>query len=225
MTQPADLIRALRAAIGGRSASYNAQSAAWDIYEGYVFGLVLRAGAAAGGTVRFEDADGRPVTRLVFRTSPGMIYSRAHPYTHAVLDLPGCDPLEVHVGVRVQGRSRVLHECDVLVLPAAEADLARARSVAPRGSRALLAVECKYYGTHLALYLARGFHGLHSDLGLRHPFFVANINSQRVERYLSYHRRHWEHEVVPGSPEEQYFIGAVRDAFKSHIAMRGVLAP
>ncbi len=225
MTRIDDLINELRAAVGGRPTSYNSRSAAWDIYEGYVFGLVLRAGVASGGGLRFEDADGRPATRLVFRTSPGMIYSRAQRFTHAVLDLPGCDPLEVHVGVRVQGRSRVLHECDVLVLPAAEADLARTKSVAPRGSRSLLAVECKYYGTHLSLYLARGFQGLHNDLGLKHPFFVANINSPRVERYLSYHNRRWGHGVRPQSTEEACFIGALREAFKHHVAVRGVLAP
>lgn len=111
----------------------------------------------------------------------------------------------------MQGRSRVLHECDVLVLPTAEADLARAKKVAPRGSRSLLAVECKYYGTYLSLYLARGFHGLHTDLGLKHPFFVANINSPRIKRYLSYHNRRWGHGVVPQSAEEGYFIGAVRE--------------
>lgn len=225
MTAGRDLIAELRAAVGGRPVTYNSQSAVSDIYEGYVFGLVLRAGVASGGGIRFENVDGDPVSRLVFRTSPGMIYSRARPFTHAVLDLPGCESLEVHVGVRVQGRSRVLHECDVLVLPAAEAELARQREVAPRGTRCLLAVECKYYGTHLQLYLARGFHGLHSDLGLAHPFFAANINAPRVERFLSYHRRRWAHGVVPRSAEESYFIGAVRESFKQHVAVRGVLAP
>jgi hypothetical protein len=225
MTRIQDLIDGLQLAIGGRPVSYNTRSAAWDVYEGYVFGLVVRAGVASGGGVTFEDVDGNSATRLLFRTSPGMLYSRAGPYTHAVLSLPDCDPLEIHVGVRVQGRSRVLHECDVLVLPAAEADICRSKSVAPRGSRALLAVECKYYGTHLSLYLARGFQGLHNDLGLKHPFFVANINAPRVERYLSYHNRRWGHGVIPQSQEEAFFIGAAREAFKQHIAVRGVVAP
>ena len=225
MTTVDDLIAELEASVAGRSTSYNTRSAAWDIYEGYVFGLVVRAAWAAGGSIRYEDIDGNAVTRLLFRTSPGMLHSRLHPYTHAVVDIPGCDPLEIHVGVRVQGRSGVLHECDVLVLPTDEANLSRAKQVAPRGTRSLMAVECKYYATHLSLYLARGFHGLHSDLGMKHPFFVANLRAPRIERFLSYHNRSWENGVLPGTPQVSYLEGLVRDAFKRHQAIRGVLAP
>jgi hypothetical protein len=225
MTAIDELIAELEASIGGRPTSYNSKSAVWDIYEGFVFGLVIRAAWAAGGSVRYEDAAGHAVTRLLFRTSPGMLYSHAHRYTHAVIDFPGCDPLETHVGVRVQGRSGVLHECDVLVLPADEANLSRSKQVAPRGAKSLLAVECKYYATYLSLYLARGFHGLHSDLGVKYPFFVANLRAPRIERFLSYHKRSWENGVLPTTPQAGYFEGSVRDAFKRHQAVRGALAP
>jgi hypothetical protein len=220
-----DLLDDLSRAVAGRNLSYNTASAAWDVYEGYIFGLVVRAGVAAGGSVSFQDVNGNLARRLVFRTSPGMLYSTTHAYTHAVLEFADCDPLEVHVGVRVQGRSRVLHECDVLVLPADEAALSRGKQVAPRGTRSLLAVECKYYANHLSLYLARGFHGLHTDLGLKYPFFVSNVRAPRVERYLSYHNRSWENGVLPGASEAAYLEGLIRDAFKRHIAVRGVLTP
>src|SRR3954449_124772 len=121
MTAIDDLLDELSATVGRRPMSYHSASAANDIFEGYVFGLIIRAAVAAGGSVAYEDVFGSPATRLVFRTSPGMLYSTTHPYTYAVVDFPNCDPLEVHVGVRVQGRSGVLHECDVLVLPQAEA--------------------------------------------------------------------------------------------------------
>ena len=113
----------------------------------------------------------------------------------------------------------------MLVLPSDEAALSRSRQVAPRGTRCLLAVECKYYASHLSLYLARGFHGLHSDLGLKHPFLVSNVRAPRIERYLNYHNRSWENGVVPHSDEAQYLEGLMRDAFKRHIAIRGVLSP
>lgn len=225
MTAVDDLVSALSAALGGRSTTYNSSSAAWDVYEGYVFGLVIRAAAAAGGSISYQNVFGRPVTSLVFRTSPGMLYSTTHPYTHAVIDLPGCDLLEAHVGVRVQGRSGVLHECDVLVLPAAEANLSRQRQVAPRGSRSLLGIECKYYSCHLSLHLARGFHGLHADLGLTFPYFVSNIRAGRIERFLSYHKRNWENGVAPNRIEAVYLEGLLRDSFKKYIAMRGTLTP
>ncbi len=225
MTVIDDLLREIEAAVSSRSMNYSSASAACDIYEGYVFGIVLRAAAAAGGVISFRDVHGFAPTRLAFRTSPGMLHSQVHAYTYAVLSFADCDPLEVHVGVRVQGRSRVLHECDVVVLPVEEADLSRTRQVAPRGYKCLLAVECKYYASHLSLHLARGFHGLHSDLGLPHPFFVANIRAARVERYLSHHKRTWENEVLPGSQEANYVEGLFREAFKKHIAVRGMLTP
>ena len=225
MTGIDDLLNELENAVGGRTVSYNSSSAAWDIYEGYTFGLVIRAAIAAGGGIIYEDRNGAKTTSLLFRTSPGMLYSTAHPYTHAVLYFPGCDPLEVHVGVRVQGRSGVLHECDVLVLPVDEANLSRTKNVTPRGTRSLIAIECKYYASYLSLHLARGFHGLHSDLGLKYPFFVANLRAPRAERYLTYHNRNWESGVVPRSSEATYFEGQVREAFKKYQSIRGTLAP
>ena len=225
MTRIDDLLSELTDAVGGRSISYNSSSAAWDIYEGYTFGLVIRAAIAAGSSIFYQDRYGSRVTKLLFRTSPGMLYSTAHPYTHAILSFPGCDPLELHVGVRVQGKSGVLHECDVLVLPVEEANLSRSRNVAPRGTRSLIAIECKYYASHLSLQLARAFHGLHSDLGLKYPFFVTNLRAQRVERYLTYHNRSWENGVIPHSREAVYFEGLIRESFKKYQSARGALAP
>jgi hypothetical protein len=223
MTNIDDLLSELTNAVGDRAISYNSESAAWDIYEGYAFALVVRAAVAAGGHVRYEDRFGNEVNSLVFRTSPGMLYSDTHPYTHAVITFPGCPPLEAHVGVRVQGRSGVLHECDVLVLPVAEAELSRAREVAPRGSRSLIAIECKYYAGHLSLHLARGFHGLHADLGVKNPYFMANLKAQRIQRYLTTLGRNWENGVIPDSHEATFFIGQLREAFKKYQSSEGWL--
>ncbi len=215
MTTVRELLDELRQDLTGRSTTYTTASAANDVYEGYVFGLVVRAAVAAGGQVRYENVHGRSTGgRLVFRTSPGMLYSVAHPYTHAVIEFQDCPHLEVHVGVRVQGRSRVLHECDVLVVPRSEAEISRTKQVVPRGSRALIAVECKFYSNNLALHLARGFHGLHADLGLKNPFFVSNVRSGSVERFLTHHKRQWENGVAPNANEATYLVGAFREAFK-----------
>jgi hypothetical protein len=224
MTRIDDLIDALTSAVGDRAVSYNSASAAWDVYEGYAFALVIRAAVAAGGYVRYEDRFGNEVNNLLFRTSPGMLYSAVHPYTHAVIHFRGCPPLEAHVGVRVQGKSGVLHECDVLVLPTAEAELSRTREVAPRGRRSLIAIECKYYAGHLSLQLARGFHGLHADLGVKNPYFIANLKAQRIQRYLTALGRNWENSVVPGSQEANFFVGQLREAFKKYQSSEGWLA-
>jgi hypothetical protein len=224
MTAIDDLIAELRNSVGNRAVSYNSASAAWDVYEGYAFALVIQAAVAAGGRVHYEDRHGAQVSNLVFRTSPGMLYSTAHPYTHAVIRFRGCPPLEAHVGVRVQGRSGVLHECDVLVLSMAEAELSRSRLVAPRGTRSLIAIECKYYAGHLSLHLARGFHGLHADLGVKNPYFIANLHTQRIERYLTTLGRNWENGVIPNSREATFFVGQLREAFKKYQSSEGWLA-
>lgn len=225
MTRIDDLITALTSTVGDRTVSYNSASAAWDVYEGYAFGLVIRASVAAGGHIQYEDRFGNTTNNLVFRTSPGMLYSTAQPYTHAVIHFPGCPPLEAHVGVRVQGKSGVLHECDVLVLPVAEAELSRTNDVAPRGTRSLIAIECKYYAGHLSLQLARGFHGLHADLGVKNPYFIANLKAQRIQRYLTSLSRNWESGVIPNTQEATFFVGQLREAFKKYQSSEGWLAP
>ncbi|HEY1698806.1 MAG TPA: hypothetical protein VGG75_03705 [Trebonia sp.] len=224
MTNIDDLLSELRSAVGDRETSYNSASAAWDIYEGYSFSLVVKAAVAAGGYIMYRDCFGNEAHDLVFRTSPGMLYSKARSYTHAMITFPGCPPLEAHVGVRVQGKSGVLHECDVLVLPVAEADLSRTREVAPRGSRSLIAIECKYYAGHLGLHLARGFHGLHADLGVKNPFFIANQKAPRIQRYLTVLGRNWENGVIPDSHEAEFFMSQLREAFKKYQSSEGWLA-
>ena len=223
MTTIDDLLAELTAVVGDRAISYNSASAAWDVYEGYAFALVIRAAVAAGGHIRYEDRSGNQVANLLFRTSPGMLYSHTQAYTHAVITFPGCPSLEAHVGVRVQGKSGVLHECDVLVLPVAEAELSRTREVAPRGSRSLIAIECKYYAGHLSLHLARGFHGLHADLGVKNPYFIANLKAQRIQRYLTTLGRNWENGVVPDSREATFFVSQLREAFKKYQSSAGWL--
>jgi hypothetical protein len=223
MTNIDDLIAELTATVRNRAVSYNSASAAWDVYEGYAFALAIQGAVAAGGYVHYEDRDHNQVDSLLFRSSPGMLSSKANSYTHAVIFFRDCPPVEAHVGVRVQGRSGVLHECDVLVLPKTEADLARSRDVAPRGARSLIAIECKYYAGHLSLHLARGFHGLHADLGVKNPFFIANLHAQRIERYLTALGRNWANGVVPSSLEANFFVGQLREAFKKYQSREGRL--
>lgn len=225
MTAIDNLISALRSAVGDRAVSYNSASAAWDVYEGYAFALVIRAAVAAGGQLWYEDRFGKEVDSLLFRTSPGMLYSTTHPYTHAIIDFSGCPLLEAHVGVRVQGRSGVLHESDVLVLPSAEAELSRDNDVAPRGSKSIIAIECKYYAGHLSLHLARGFHGLQADLGVKNSYFISNLEAPHIQKYLTYHGRNWERDVLPNSRESNFFVGALREAFKKYQSNEGALAP
>ena len=120
---------------GAITPSLTSNSQANDAYELYLFSLVVRAARDMRARVRYETVHGTRATRLTVRTTPGRIYSRAYPYSHAVLEWAGRPTLEVHIGVRVRGRSNVLHECDVAVIDRNEAQRCRSDNTDPRSSK------------------------------------------------------------------------------------------
>jgi hypothetical protein len=182
--------------------SLNTSSAVNDVYEAYLFSLVLSAARTEGATVTLQCINGGQPRPFVFRTSPGYLNSRRRNYGYAVIDFAGCPALEAHLGVRVSGHSAVLHECDVLVLLQDEANICRSRRelVAPRSHKVIVAVEAKYYTTDLALHLGRGFLGLVSDTSTQNAFFVINRDAKSIEKLLAHKKQQWEHKVVPSSP-------------------------
>lgn len=206
----------LRAAV-----SYSTVSQVNDVYEGFLFSLVVDTARRSNAAIHYEDVEGNKTHYLVFRTTPGRIYSRAHDYTHAVVRFGNAPVLEVHVGVQVQGSSGAMHECDVVVLDAEEAALCRRERTFPRVAKCLLAIECKYYTAHLPLGQARGFVGLSMDMGSRvHSLFVANIASGSVTTYLtgrSNRKIFRELNVVPRASEIDGVRGLIREAFKAHV--------
>lgn len=50
-----------------------------DLYEAFLFALVLRAARAEGYSIRFTDGAGRPATEFRLRRSPGHLYG-SDPY-------------------------------------------------------------------------------------------------------------------------------------------------
>ena len=183
-----------------------------DIFEAYVFSLVIEAAKIEGAIVSYRDVFGNFPTTFIFRTSPGYIFSTMRPYTHAEIQFSNKPPLEAHIGVRVVGKSGVLHECDVAVIEQVEAETCRRRQVPPRSSKVLIAVECKFYSTPLQLHLARSFIGLASDLSAKKPIFVTNSASDSLEKLLSGHDRNWEHNLIPSSSRE---VSRLRHEFQS----------
>jgi hypothetical protein len=195
----AEIEVALRASI---SPSTLSAANASDVFEVYVFSIAIQAARAEGAAVSFHDVLGNAVTSLTFRTAPGYIFSREKAYTHAVLAFPAKPLLEAHVGVRVVGKSGVLHECDVALIEQAEAETCRQRLVPPRSASVLVATECKFYSTPLRLNLAREFLGLTLDLSAEQVLFVTNSASDSVEKLLSQRKRQWEHNLSPGARAE-----------------------
>jgi hypothetical protein len=210
--RPSLLVEIQNALGGAIIPSLTAADAASDIFEAYILSLVIGAARAEGATIEYRDVFGATPTTFVFRTSPGYIFSRTQPYTHAIIDFQNKPTLEAHVGVRVSGQSKVLHECDVAVLDQTEAETCRQNQVSPRSSKVLLAIECKFYSTNLPLGLARSFIGLESDLSARDCYFVVNTSSASVEKLLASKRRHWEHQIIPSSTNT---VSRLRSSFQT----------
>ncbi len=199
------------------SSSLTSESDTSDIFEAYVFSLVLEAAQTEGATIMYRNVLGNTPTDFIFRTSPGYIFSTNRNYTHAVIFFPNKAPLEVHIGVRVVGKSDVLHECDVAVIEQVEAEICRQRQVPPRSSKVLIAVECKFYSTPLQLHLARAFIGLTTDLSAKTPIFVSNSSSNSLEKLLTERDRKWEHNLVPSaSVEVMRLRHKFQDAFQTY---------
>lgn len=199
----AQLLQDIKVTLGSTiSPSLNSASDVSDVFEAYVFSLVLEAAKAEQASITFRDVHGNSPSIFVFRTSPGYIFSTNKPYTHAIITFSGKPPLEAHLGVRVVGKSGVLHECDVAVLDQIEAETCRQRRVPPRSFRLVIAVECKFYSTPLQLHLAREFIGLTSDLSSDKSLFVTNSASESLERLLTARRKEWEHNLEPNASNE-----------------------
>jgi hypothetical protein len=196
-----DLLNALSAALVGLPHPYTSASAAWDIYEAYVWVLFLRAALDQGGQITFETAANQPASSLRFRVSPGNVYSTTHDYTHAVIAFPhpSIPMLEAHIGIKVAGRSGVPHECDVAVIDRNEGLACRRGGAHPRVSKLFLSVECKFYASSLGIGLARGFLGLTKDIQPKNRFFVASVTSDQVEKIVAAHELKWECPVVPSN--------------------------
>lgn len=183
MTIVSDMLMEINSALGGIPSSYRiGLSQDYDIFEGYIFALLLEEADKVGADVELRDAlSTASPTICRFPTSPSFIKSD-DPYTYAVISFPGRRKrtLEAHVGKYVSGISKVKHECDVALLYQTEAEACRAyhrstsRTALPRSSQLLLAIECKYYDSDMKLSLARSFVGLNKDLATENVCFVTN---------------------------------------------------
>jgi len=188
-----------------------------DLFEVYVFGLVLEAARREQAIISYENVNGPFAGVATFRTSPGRIWSEAEAYTHAVVQFHSKPLLEVHLGVYLEGKSSRIHEADVVVLPKAEAFSCRTARVHPKAGRALCTIECKFYDEPLGIDLGRSFIGLSAEFGNERAFFVMNQSEGTIGRLLDEHKRKWEHSIVPPSTNDvNRFIGGVQTVFKSY---------
>ena len=188
-----------------------------DIFEVYIFGLVLEAARREQATIAYENVTGPFQGVITFRTSPGRIWSTAEPYTHAILQFPNKSPLELHLGIYLEGKSGRMHEADVVVLPRTEAITCRGAQAYPKAARSLCTIECKCYDEPLGINLGRSFIGLSAEFGKERAFFVTNQSEGTIARLLDEHKRKWEHSIVPPSVFNiSRLVGSIQTVFKSY---------
>ncbi len=215
-----DLLNDIATSLANLPTNLTAQSAGGDIFEAYIFCLVLDAAESEGATVLFLNRNGSVPGQFLFRSSPGHLYSEAQNYSYAQIQFPDIPLLEVHLGVYVSGKSRLIHEADVVVLASSEAELGRDNSVPPRSHQCILTIECKFYASNIPLFLGRGFVGLYSDLSARESFFVTNSGSDSVQKLLVHKRLKWESQIQPAQGVNvERFRNAVQEVFKDYKAM------
>jgi hypothetical protein len=216
------LLKSLRQRLGQSiSPSFGTETQGGDLYEAYIFSLVIKAaineGAAPaqGGSVSFHDPQDIVTTTLRFRRSPGQIYAATQAYTHAVIEFTGKPSLEVHVGIKAIGRLKVPRECDIAVIYRDKAIACRNQRRIPKASEILLAIECKHV-EDLNLDAASEFLGLASDLRVKEEwFFVSSGSSDGVARMLANDRKQWHDGVLPGKTNNvNRLIYSLQNVFK-----------
>ncbi|MGG6270891.1 hypothetical protein ACQ4M3_41465 [Leptolyngbya sp. AN03gr2] len=199
------LLKSLRQRLGQQvTPSFGTTVQGGDLYEAYIFSLVIKAalneGAvpAEGGAISFRDPQDNITPDLLFRKSPGQIYAKTQAYTHAVIEFAGKPQLEVHVGIKAIGRLKVARECDIAVLYRDKAIACRTQKRIPKASEIVLAIECKHVEA-LDLDVGSEFLGLASDLRVKEEwFFVSSSASDGVAKMLANDRKQWHHNVKPG---------------------------
>lgn len=197
MKNKKNLLTALKKYLGNKKIVDLLNNSNSDLYEAYIFSIVLQAAKLQGAEIYFEDVNGKIINNLLFRTSPGNIYSKSQNYTHAVVKFPDFKILEVHIGIKVAGISGITHESDVAIIERSEGETCRLQYVQPRYTKLIFAVECKYYFTNLGINLARSFLGLDKEFSSKKVFFVSNTTSRSVEKVLSKHARNWDRNIIP----------------------------
>lgn len=192
-----------------------------DLYEAYLFGLVLESAGRQGYDVQIDAPGILNLSALHLRRSPGRLCNgkskSGQPFTHAVLSVANRPDLEVHTGVYVVGKSRVTHEADVLILPASVASRCRAALVDPPSSSALLLIEAKYYTKPVTISTGREFLGLRHDVSAKNVAFVCTTaDSTAVALLAGTANLEADDGVLPNLPGEQSLLSLLVRMFRTY---------
>lgn len=170
------------------------------LYEIFIFTCVVRALRRIGASsIEARDSNDMPTNNLIFRLGPGRIY--------APFSAPGFiyfwynnNEYEIQNGLRVLGRSHVLHELDICIIQRDEAIRCRTNQIDPVKKGIIFLAECKYYGTSLPLHLGREYLGLSSEFNIRVKTIISNSSSDEIHNLVTSHRGTENFNVSPSEP-------------------------
>ena len=181
-----------------------------DMYEAYLWSETIDVARNLGWTVAFVNA-GAANDTFTFRRGPGLITSST-PYTYAEISNGGSAG-ELHVGIRVSGRSTTLHEFDVLGLD--QSYRRHGGSVQPSYGDVRLHIEAKFHASDLSLGVGRALVGLGLDCPGIEPFLVArNEGSATLRPFIKHYLGHFVHKAFPGDTGVAYFRTCIAAALK-----------
>lgn len=212
-----DLLKAIEGALDvALDLGYAAEAEQHDLFEAYVLTLLLEAAKDMGWSLSLRDGTGATVTAPVFRRGPGRLPSPG--FTFARMTKPGKQDLEAHLGVKVAGRTAVgvsaatmsgslLHEFDLLVLPAVDAAACRAANADPHHGVVVVHGEMKYFGGNLSLPIGRASVGMAAECVLGgKSVLVTNRMGLTVQDLVEHHDVAFRYRVTPKSPTAERHV-------------------
>lgn len=155
-------------------------------YEFYILAGVVKALRRMHADLEPRDINDARVGTYSFRMGPSRIFSPASSPSFLNIDLPTGE-FELHNSLEVEGKSGVLHELDICILPKDVAATCRHRSRNPGNDDISFYAECKYRGDRIGLDLGRGFVGLTADVPGGLQAFVSNLSNPSIESLVSEH--------------------------------------
>jgi hypothetical protein len=198
-----DLLNEIDADLGASvSRSTQNSKAVEDLFEAFLFGLVLRAARSIdANAVAWENLTGVNGDEVRLRAGPGEVFSST--FSFATLSFSGDLVFELHQGVRVEGSSSVAHECDVATFHAGRLAWRRGRNERPGPVDTFMAIEAKAYAaTSIGLGIGRGVVGLRSDLQQwRTALVAAGPIDASVEKLIHAWATEAFADVMPGTTE------------------------
>lgn len=193
-------IRNELAAIGASSPVLMTRAVTSKLYEIFILACLVRALRGLNATLIPKNSSDQRTNNLVFRLGPGTISAPQSTPGFIQVTLRGTE-YEIQNGLRVAGRSKVLHELDVCLIDRSEALKCRRNGSDPRYRIVKFIAECKCYGSRVELSLGREYLGLSSEFPMkRGKTMVSNVSSEEVHDLVTEHNGTENFELSPLLP-------------------------